>query len=171
MKRKGVWILAALAGIFLLAAGAFIAVRLLNANPPQGTNLISALSAAPGSKKPGGLSYEVTPAAGLPAGQPDFMAKVSDIKDNSVYITSDAKLQQGAGTVYELVIVQETKIYRDTTGENPPPPVSATSVQQTVVQVDVSQIVQGDQLAVWGQPRGTRWIASVVLIYGPAVVK
>jgi hypothetical protein len=113
----------------------------------------------------------VTPAAGLPAGQPDFMAKVSDVKDNSVSITSDAKLQQGANTVYELVIAQETKIYRDTTGEAPPPPAGATSVQQTVVQADLSQVIQGDMLAIWGELRGTRWIANTVVIYGPAVVK
>lgn len=171
MKRRGVWILVSLAGVILLGGAAFTAVYLLNANTPQGSNLISALSAAPGSKKLGGLSFEVTPAAGLPAGQPDFMAKVSTIKDNSVYITSDSKLQQGADTVYELVIAQETQIYRDTTGENPPPPASATSVQQTVVQADLSQIVQGDMLAVWGELGGTRWIATVVVIYGPAVVK
>lgn len=169
--RKGLWIVAGLAAVVLLGAAAFVAVRLLNANTPQGPNLTSALSTTRGSKKPGGLSYDVTPAPGLPAAQPDFMANVSDVKDNSVYITSNSKIQQGADTVYELVIAQETQIFRDTTGENPPPPASATSVQQTVVQADVSQIVQGDMLAVWGERLGTRWIASTVVIYGPAVVK
>ena len=73
--------------------------------------------------------------------------------------------------MYELVIAQDTKIFRDTTGENPPPPTGATSVQQTVVQADLSQFIQGDMLAIWGEQRSTRWKASVVLIYGPAVVK
>jgi len=129
LNRKGLWILAGLAAVVLLGGAAFMALRLLNANAPQGSSLASALAVTPGAKKPGGLSYEVTPAAGLPAGQADFMAKVSSFQDNSVFITSDAKLQQGADAVYELVIAQETKLFRDTTGENPPPPSGATSVQ------------------------------------------
>jgi hypothetical protein len=169
--RKRLWILVGLAGVVLLGMAAFVAVRLFNSGIPQGSNLVSALSSTPGAKKPGGVTYEVTPAAGIPTGQPDFMATVSEVRDNSVSITATSKLTQGADTVYELVIAQETKLYRDTTGENPPPPTDATSVQETVVQADLSQVVQGDLLAIWGERRGTRWIASTVLIYGPAVVK
>ena len=99
------------------------------------------------------------------------MARVSQVKDNSVFVTADAKLQQGQDTVYELVITQGTQIYRDTTGENPPPTAGAASVQQTVVQADLSQVIPGDLLAIWGEQRSTRWIASTLVIYGPAVAK
>jgi len=169
--RKGVWILIGLAAIALLGAAAFFIVRLLNSAAPQGQSLSSQLAVTPGGKLAGGMQYDMTPAPELPTARPDFMANVSQIKDNSVYVTSDAKLTQGAGTVYELVIAADTKIYRDTTGENPPPPANVTWVQQTVVQADRSQFAPGDLVAIWGDQRSTRWIASVVLIYGPAVAK
>jgi hypothetical protein len=171
MKRQTVWILAALAAVILLGGAAYMAVRLLNAPAPSGASLTSALSSDPSKKRPGGLSYEITPAAGLPTGQPDFVGNVSSIQDNSVYLTPTSKLDQGSATTYELVIAQETQLYRDTTGDNLPPPPGATSVQQTVSQADRSQFAAGDLVQVWGEKRGTRWIASVVVIHGPAVVK
>ncbi len=89
--------------------------------------------------------------------------------------TSDGVPTQSAnGPTIEVVVTKETVIYRDQTMEDVPKPSGSGSqsigMQQKVELADISQVVQDYMVQVWGQKRGDRLIADVIVVMGPAVI-
>ena len=119
---------------------------------------------------------------------------MTGIQDNSIFV---APMNKG-GVVYssgqdggerimqaptpsgpstEVVIAKETKIYRDVSLEDIPKP-SANSgsgevkVQQKVEPATLAEVSTNIQhVQVWGQKRGERLVADVVLIFRPIFIK
>ncbi len=146
------------------------------------------------------IQIQITPAPELPQSSPDFVGEVKSIQGNSIYVaqmnkfsggpstsssgqsesgdgptTSDGVPTQSAnGPTIEVVVTKETVIYRDQTMEDVPKPSGSGSqsigMQQKVELSDISQIAQDYMVQVWGQKRGDRLVADVIVVMGPAVI-
>ncbi len=79
-----------------------------------------------------------------------------------------------SGPVTEVVVSQNTTIYRDTTMNNVPRPQSGSSVnlgvQQVLEPADISSISDSSLVQVWGQKRGDRLIADIIVVMGTAII-
>ena len=197
MKRT-VWIV--LGGVLLvavLAGAAFMAMRLLNVKTAGTTGLLplaGPLGGAGGGKGPVMQSIRINmePAPELPQQAPDFGGQVTGIQDNSIFVApmnkggvvyssgqdGGEKIMQAptpSGPSTEVVIAKETMIYRDVSMEDIPKP-SANSgsqevkVQQKVEPATLAEVSTDSFVQVWGQKRGERLVADVVVIFGPAVL-
>jgi hypothetical protein len=164
MKRRISLSIGVILVVALLAGAAFMAIRLLNAGAPgRGGSILALPSGQKGGKL--ALSYAVTPPAEVPPGRPDAVGQVTDVKDNHIFIVAQDK-SQTAPLPQEVLVVAETRILRDTTGDRQPPPAGVISVQETVAQSSLGQIARSDLLEVWGERRGSRLIASVIVTHG-----
>ncbi len=78
-----------------------------------------------------------------------------------------------SGPVTEVVVSQSTVIYRDTTMNSVPKPQAGSSVnigvQQTLELADISSISDSSMVQVWGQKRGDRLIADIIVVMGTAI--
>jgi hypothetical protein len=193
MKRT-VWI--ALGGVLLvavLAGAAFMAMRLLNVRT-AGTNGLLPFGGIGGGKGPMMQSIRINMerAPELPEQEADFAGQVTGIQDNSIFVAPMNKggvtysSGQGdgerivqaptpSGPSTEVVITKETKVYRDVSMKDIPKP-SANSgsqevkIQQKVEPATLAEATTDSFVQVWGQKRGERLIADVVVIMGPAVM-
>ncbi len=204
MKSKIVITISGILLVALLAGGAYVGMRLINAGAQGGSHgglIGQALSLITGSGGKGGsirVSVILTPAPELPQRRPDFVGQVTGINNNSIVAVQESRgvvVQSGAkagsdsgtgtgsetdqtpnpsssGITMEIVVAKETVIWRDTTSEtNPGPSTSGDyGINQTVEAADLSQIQNGYLVQVWGQKRGDRLIADVIVVEGNAVM-
>ncbi len=79
-----------------------------------------------------------------------------------------------SGPVTEVVVSQNTTIYRDTTMNSVPRPQAGSSenigVQQVLEPADISSISDSSLVQVWGQKRGDRLIADIIVVRGTAII-
>ncbi len=143
---------------------------------------------------PGGgqtFSLNLIPAPELPKTTADLRGMITSVQNNSIYIAQADKMMfavQANGQVAaptpsgpstEVVVSKDTKIYRDTTMDNMPKPSGNSSpdkpqqIQQTLQLVDISAVTAGNGAAaqVWGQRRGDRINADIIVITAPIVAK
>ena len=73
------------------------------------------------------------------------------------------------GGKVEIVISNDTIIYRDTTELDPENP--GATVQQTVELVTIDDIIPQSSIWVWGRKAGDRIIADVVVFQSPFVFR
>jgi hypothetical protein len=168
MNRKTILFLIG-GAIILVAVATFIGMRLLNAGAPTGNGLAQSLAGSGKNSKPG-MSYAVTPAAEVPQQRADAVGQVTDIKDNSIFIVPQDK-NLTVPQAQEVLVVEETQIFRDTTGDHALPPDGVNSVQETVERSTLAQMARSDLLEVWGEQRGSRLIASVIVMHGIQTTK
>ncbi len=151
-------------GIGLVAGVAYLAMRLLNPNPSAFGNLqLPGVNADPNAQK-SDASVEVELAPEIPAVAPDLVGLLVEKKDNNLIVRPQSK-GGGEAQMTEVVITGDTQIYRNATGDNlnePPPP--GAMIQMVVEPWTVNQIDSGDNIIVWGEQRGDRLNAKVVLI-------
>ncbi len=80
-----------------------------------------------------------------------------------------------SGPVTEVVVSQNTTIYRDTTMNSVPKPQAGTTtnigVQQVLEPADISSISDSSLVQVWGQKRGDRLIADIIVVMGTAIIQ
>jgi hypothetical protein len=167
MKRGGLWIVGGVLVVALLAAAAFTASRLLNAGTPGSAGSGAAPDYGrvnPGSGKKAGVSITFDPAPELPKQLADLIGTVTQTKDNSIYVVTMTKGSDAVTPPQEVVVVRETRIYRDATLDNQPPSQSQ-HLQQVVETIPVTRISAQNVVEVWGQKRGERWIADVVVMH------
>jgi hypothetical protein len=161
--------------VVLLAGGAFMAMRLVNARGQNSTS---------GSEKTVKVDY--ISASELPKQAADLGGLVIRVKDNSVFVaqvnldnTSVRRLLQQptpAGPYTEVVVSKDTKIYRDATYDNVPTPSGGSSegagqrVQQKLDLVDTSAITTPSYAQVWGERRGSRINANIIVVSAPIVI-
>jgi hypothetical protein len=178
------------AGLVILLAGAtFVAARYLNrgdgnlsVNPMDG----SGLSLSIGGPAGGAQSFEldITPAEELPKTEPEARGIFVERKDNSIFIgTGQVSVMMSVGeeggepvvdTDYsgdkvEVVISNDTIIYRETTELDPENP--EATVQQTVELGTIDDITPQCSITVWGRKAGDRIIADVVVFQSPFVFR
>lgn len=171
--------------IVLLGGAAFVGGRLLNQQKPGVDSGGITLNGGPGGAQSISLQFER--AKDLPEAAPDVAGLFAERKDNSVFVTVGDKVTvavskdgsvdtqtDGNGQKLEVVVTSETTVYKDVTE---PPDVNAPpsdgKVQQKVAPGSLDEMGSHSMVSAWGERRGDRLIAKVVLysqafIIGPA---
>ncbi len=187
-RKKGILIGTGVGVLILLLAGAaFIGGRLLNGQGLPGLSSGGPIfSIGPG----GGKSIRFSPGDILPAKElPQTPADVSGLFDhrqnNSFFVGTGnftmrvMKDQSGqvhtsashSGPVVEVVVTNQTKIYKDVTMQqfNGPPP-QGQKIQQVVQPGSLDEIGQSSMMTVWARKTGDRYIADVLVYSPPAFI-
>lgn len=184
MKRSVWFIVGGIALLVLLVGGAFVGGRLLAqkplvAGPGGGTAM---LFGGGGNQR---ISIQSKPAPELPQTPAEAKGIFVRREDRSVFIgTGQVQLMvkrdpgqsnpqtssNYSGPVVEVVINQDTTIYRDTTQLPSAPPSGDVQLQQTVEPGSVDEIGQNSMLQVWGNKTGDRIVAQVVVYSQPAIM-
>ncbi len=184
MKRPTLIIGAILVLVLLLAGAAFVGGRLLNAQGAKqamgnGLTLVT-------SGKGGQTAYtklDMQPAPELPTTPADVRGIFQRRADSSIFVGTGRvsvmaqKSQGGAismtsqydGPVVEAVLTHDTTLYRDVTMKqfNGPPP-NGQKMQQVVEPGSIDEIGENSMVVVWGERRGDRIIARVLVYSLPA---
>jgi hypothetical protein len=179
MKRT--WIVGGLIFLVLiLAGGAFTAGRLLNASSGTGGDgpMIQI-----GTGNGQVIKAEWVRAAELPAEDPDVAGAFARREDNCFFINETesgfvlAKGEDGSlsvtnttDKVSEVVVTGETLVFVDTTLENMDTALVDGKCYQQVVPGSVEEIGELSFVRAWGEKRGDRLIASVLLYSRPPVI-
>jgi hypothetical protein len=172
--------------ILLVGAAAFIAGRMLNQNvAPMGPG------GPPGSNN-GSFALQLIPAEELPKTAPEVTGPFVERKDNTIVVSS-VPLDAGQGGVVEqssegdgendqsltsknvpdgpkveVVVTNETTIYRETTQ---PPSGQAETIQPTVAEGTLDDLKADSMIRVWGRKSGDRIVAEVLFYSSPFVVQ
>lgn len=130
------------------------------------------------------VSVQMERAQELPKREPEAMGQLQRVEDNSIFvkdlggggmvvamsnedgeITIDSPGSEGAGAEIEIVVTQDTKVYREITEMPDPADVSATptTLQQKIELMALDDIGDNGLITAWGQKRGDRLVAEVVL--------
>jgi hypothetical protein len=184
-SRRNKLIVGVAALVVLLAGAAFVGGRLLNNQSAQANGRGGLMiQAGPGG---GGqaVSLEIQPAKELPTAPPDAMGLFAERKDNSLFVTMGNKFMvqvdkdgtvntqtEGNGDKLEVVVTGDTTIYKDVTqaGLDGPPP-SDGKVQQQVAPGSLDEIGSNSFVSAWGERRGDRVIARVLMYSQPMMIK
>lgn len=181
--RRTKLIVGVVAVVVLLAGAAFVGGRLLNNGPAQaGGPGGLVMKGGPGG---GGISVQIVPAKELPQSSPDATGLFASRKDNSLFVTIGNKFmvqvdKSGAvntqtdsnGQQLEIVVTSDTVVYKDATdmGNMQAPPADG-KVQQQVAPGSLDEIGQNSFVSAWGERRGDRVIAKVLMYSTPRILK
>jgi hypothetical protein len=171
--------------MLLVGAAAFIGGRMLNQNVgPAGPG------GPPGSNS-NAFSVQLIPAEELPKTAPEVTGPFLERKDNTIVVSS-IPLDAGQGGVVgqssedsgdepsltskdvpegpkvEVVVTNETMVYRETTQ---PPSGQNESIQQTVAEGTLDDLNSDSMIRVWGRKSGDRIIADVLFYSSPFVIQ
>jgi hypothetical protein len=189
MQNKKVYIIFTVV-VVLVAAAAFIGGRLL-------TGQAGPLGIFPmmGGGDRVSISIEMVPAPELPQTEPETRGFFVERKDNTV-ILQEFSMEMGKGGVVvsagpgerggpmisggsggdgprvEVVVTNDTIIYRDATEMVPPSELSGTTtIQQEVEEGTLDDLTGDTMLMVWGRKNGDRIIADVIVYSQPFIFK
>jgi hypothetical protein len=180
-SRRTKWIVGAVALIVLLAAAAYVGGRLLTPSGSQGGLVPGsvALDDAQADRP------EYVPASELPASDPDAIGPFVERQDNSLFVATRSKFMiltnkdgsvrtEGvdSGQRLEVVVTTDTTFYKDVTGEqfvNNAAAPNNGEVRQAVVAGALNEIGSNSIVSAWGERRGDRVVARVV-VYTPAQI-
>jgi hypothetical protein len=183
-NKKVILIMGAL--VLVVGAAAFIGGRMLNGNvSPLG---LFGLGGKGGMMS---ISINVIPAEELPRTPPELMGLFVERKDKTIVIQS-VSLKAGAGGMVvekggggevqivggendgpkvEVVITNETIIYRETTEIGKPSSGETQTVQQPVEESTLDNLNSQSMVTVWGRKNGDRIIAEVLFYSNPVFFK
>ena len=177
--------------ILLLAIATFVAGKYLNRGGGISSDRLFGGGSGPMLSTNGGpggeaQSYKlnIEPAQELPKIQPETRGLFVERKDNSIFIGTgnvSVMVSDGgtggdpvvdadySGDKVEVVISNDTTIYRDTTELDPENPEAA--VQQTVELSTIDDLTPQSSITVWGRKAGDRIIADVIVFSSPFMMK
>jgi hypothetical protein len=179
-KKKSIVIVGVLVSVLGIAA--FAAGRLLNREAgPLG------LWGFGGKRGVMEISINLIPAKELPETPPEIIGLFAERKDNTIVVQSTSlktgepgmvvhKGEDGAvlpssnmnyGPKVEMVITNETMIYRDRTEIAKPASGGSQTVQQTLEESTLDDLNSQTEVTVWGRKSGDRIIAEVLLYSNP----
>jgi hypothetical protein len=179
MQNKKLFLILGLL-VLLVAVAAFIGGRMLNSNVgPLGFLRLG------GEGDLMSISINVIPAEELPKTPPEVMGQFVERKDNMIVVASFPLNPGGGGFVVgdgqpvdldsapkvEVVISNESIIYRETTEFGEPPSGEAETIQQTVEESTLDELTSQSMVAVWGRKSGDRIIAEVLFYSNPVIFK
>jgi hypothetical protein len=182
MNRK-MWTIGGVAlAVLVLAAGAFVIARLLTTGSGIG-GLVGGgrvkLSTGDGTV----VDAEWVPAEEAPDSSPDVAGAYAGRKDNSILVdeTEGGFLISGSqddgftvanttGRISEVVVTGETVVYVDVTLEDIDRALSDGQIHQTLKPGDVEEIGELSFVQAWGDMRGDRLIAELLLFTHPPVL-
>ena len=188
MKRNTWFIVGGIALIALLAGGAYMGGRLLS-QKPQAAGPGSGVNIPQGGS--GGITMRtrprLKPAPELPQTPADASGVFVRHQDRSIFIGTGAS--QGAvagvgpggpgpgqsgssysGPVVEVVVNQDTVVYRDSTDHQAAAFSGVTEVQQTVELGSVDEIGESSMVQVWGKRTGDRLVAQTLVYSEPTII-
>lgn len=171
--------------VILLAAAAFVAMRYFTQKQDSGPSMGFGNGPGLSSSGPGGeeqVKLNIAPAEELPKTEPETRGMYVERKDNSIFIGTGRVTFMASdngeggepvvdadynGDKVEVVISNDTLVYRDTTEHDPENP--AATVQQTVELGTIDDITPQSIITVWGRKVGDRVIADVIMFSSPFV--
>ncbi|MBN2391707.1 MAG: hypothetical protein JXR84_13360 [Anaerolineae bacterium] len=140
-----------------------------------------AVGGGPGGAQP--VTVKIEPAPELPARAPDVAGQLKRVEDNSIFVgtgdvgfmvrvdeagNTETNIPEATGPEVEVVVTRDTKVYRDMmqpptigSGEDVP-----SVMQQKITLITLDDIGEQGAISAWGQKRGDRVIAEVVLYIG-----
>lgn len=191
MKRS-VLIGGVFAILVLLAGAAFVAGRLLKARQQP----IGAMSVPMGGVAGGGqvtVELRMESAEELPDSPPDVIGAFARREDNSIFVNeasgggiavsvsesgadtagggiavSGSGADTADGRQIEIVVANETLVYKDVTAESGPP--SGGTIRQQVEPGSIDGIGENSVLVAWGERRGDRLVARVLVYSEPMMI-
>lgn len=172
--------------IVLLTGAAFVAGQLLS-----GGRLIAMESGGvvEFTGPDGGINREVRiqlePSDELPQSPPEVVGIFTRREDNSIFVSAgDGRISVivendnvvvqnagGSGNEVEVVITAETEIYKDVTQSSFDGVPTSGTVEQKVEAGMADEIGQNSFVSAWGERRGDRIIASVLVYSEPIVFR
>ncbi len=176
MKRS-VWIVGGVVVVLLLAGAAFVGTRMLSVQgraATDGGGPVMMISTDGGGTT---QSIEIQPSAELPDSSPDAAGIFTRREDSSIFvgtgeitmIVEDGQAAASAkGPEVEVVVTHDTEVYRDETMRQHTGGVSG-KVEQVLAPGSVEEIVETSIVSAWGEERGGRVLAEV-LVYTPPMV-
>jgi len=175
--------------VLVVGAAAFIGGRMLNGNVGS-----LGLFGLGGGK--GGMTFSINkiPAEELPKTKPEVMGQFVERKDKTIFIRAFSMDAGGKGMVVakgegqvvagspgesegpkvEIVVTNETTIYRENTAFGGPPSVKSgetLTIQQTVEESTLDELTSQSMVTVWGRKSGDRIIAEVLVYSNPVMFK
>jgi hypothetical protein len=188
MQNKKVYYIMG-AVLIVVAVAAFVGGQLLNGGVgPLG--LFPRMGGGPGSFA---IEINMTPAPELPKTEPETRGVFVERKDNTIVI-QEGSMEMGKGGVVlsqgsgpdsgqesaggpdsdgpkvEVVITNETIIYRDATDIPEPSGGNETrTVQQVVEEGTLDDLTSDSMVMVWGRKNGDRIIADVMVYSQPVI--
>lgn len=176
--------------VILVGAAAFVGGRMLN----QGVSPLGLFgSGGPmGGKEVMSFALSVIPAEELPKTPPEVIGVFAERQDNTIVISSislkaggggvavssggggavaDTRIDENSGPKVEIVVTNETLVYRETTDIGKPQPGENQTVQQTVEESTLDELNTQSMITVWGRKSGDRIIAEVLFYSNPVMIK
>ncbi len=172
--------------VLLVGAAAFVGGRMLNnkVNP-------LGLFGLGGKGNMMAVSINLVPAEELPKTPPEVIGLFVERKDKTIIIQSVSLKGGGGGMVVEkggggevqivggkndgpkveVVVTNETTIYRDTTQPSEPPSGENATIQQTAEESTLDDLNSQSMVTVWGRKSGDRIIAEVLFYSNPVMFK
>jgi hypothetical protein len=190
-SRRLLWVILGVVLVLVLAAAAFLGGRYLQQGPSAlggGNGGIFLSSNGPGGPVSRSFSKnDIIPAPELPQAAADATGLFVRRQNNSFFIGTgkvtlqvkkqadnpNSTPQTGSsydGPVVEVVVTNNTKIYRDDTFQNIKDLPSASKIQQKVVSGSLDEIGQTSLINAWGKKTGGRLIADVLLYNNPILM-
>ena len=176
--------------VLLVGAAAFVGGRMLN----QGVNPLGliGLSGPMGGKEVMSFALNVIPAEELPKTPPEVIGLFAERQDNTIVLSSiplkaggggvavsssgggsvaGTRIDENSGPKVEIVVTNETVVYRETTDISRPQPGENQTVQQTVEESTLEELNTQSMITVWGRKSGDRIIAEVLFYSNPVMIK
>ena len=166
----------------LLAGGAFMAGRLLGeggGNPGSGDGLKVNIGTGNGNV----TEVDFARAEELPEEPPDVVGAFARRQDNSIFVNETEggfivakdendsfSVTNTTGRTSEVVVTSETAVYVDTTQEDVDGAFSDGKLHQQVEPGSVDEMGELSFVRAWGEKRGERLIADVVVYNRPPVI-
>lgn len=185
MNNKKVYMIGGIV-ILVVALAAFFAARMINSGV-QGLNPSQWMGDGGGEQV--GIAIDVVPAPELPVTQPEVVGLFVVRQDNTITVQSIPMggMNEGGGVVitssggegggasvdtpqFEVVITNETLIYKETT-EISEPTSGEQTVQQTVGAGSLDDLSSQTFITVWGRKNGDRIIAEVLFYSNPVMIQ
>jgi hypothetical protein len=153
--------------VMLILTAAFIAGRFLN------RQLISS----------GSVSVTIVPAVELPTSLPEVTGAFVERQDNTLIVETKSLAANGVaavsptdrkneiGPLVEVVVTNETLIYRETTELSAPLSIGTQTIQQRVEVAMLDNLDARSMVRVWGRKSGDRIIADVLMYSNTEMIK
>jgi hypothetical protein len=167
----------------LLAGAAYVAGRMWGADaspedaPVEASHVLSSDGGAMGAT----LIARIEKAGELPKRPPDTIGVFCRREDNRIFVSSSSQgimytlegevTSEGDATEVEVVATGETAVYEDATQESlGAGPSSGQTIEQKLRPGQVEEIGPNSVVMAWGERRGERLVAKVLVYTGPPVI-
>lgn len=179
-SRRLLWLILGVGLVLVLAAAAFLGGRFLHNGPAAIGEGMFLSSSGPGGQAVQQIfsKNDIIPAPELPKAAADATGVFLRRQNNSFFIgTGNVNIHVGGngpnnasqvgssygGPVVEVVVTNNTKVYRDVTFQNETNLPSDSKLQQKVVPGSLDEIGLTSMINAWGKKTGDRLIADVLL--------